>query len=52
MSSKDWSIQSLPIHDAVYVQQRYVEQAKMALENAWMEVLDVSFKPFTKIDKP
>lgn len=48
----DQDILSLPIHDAVYVQQRYVEQAKMALENAWMEVLDVSFKPFTKIDKP
>jgi hypothetical protein len=43
-------IPSLPIHDAIYVQHRYKTQAKKALEKAWMEVLDVNFKPALKID--
>ncbi len=43
-------IPSLPIHDAVYVQRRYAKQAQKVLEKVWMEVLGVSFKPYTKID--
>ena len=47
----DKNIPSLPIHDAVYVQQRAATKAQKALESSWMEVLGVSFKPVTKIDK-
>jgi len=45
------AIHSLPIHDAIYIQKRYVSKAKNALENAWMEVLGVGFKPSIKIDE-
>ena len=48
----DQGILSLPMHDAIYVQQEYVEQAKVSIENAWMHALGVSFKPYTKIDLP
>ena len=48
----DQGILSLPIHDAIYVQQEHIAQAKSALENAWMHALGVSFKPCTKIDMP
>ena len=47
----DKNIPSLPIHDAVYVQQRAATKAKKALESSSMEVLGVSFKPVNKIDK-
>jgi hypothetical protein len=43
-------IPSLPIHDAIYVQRRHKAKAKTALEKAWMEVLNVKFKPAIKID--
>jgi len=46
----DLGIPSLPIHDAVYVQKRHAKQAQKILENVWMEVLGVNFKPYTKID--
>lgn len=45
-------IPSLPIHDAIYVQRRHKAKAKTALEKAWMEVLNVKFKPAIKIDIP
>jgi hypothetical protein len=48
----DQQIFSLPMHDAIYVQQDHITQAKTALENAWMHALGVSFKPYTKIDMP
>lgn len=48
----DQGIVSLPIHDAIYVQQRFKEQAQVILEKAWMSVLDVPFKPHIKIDLP
>ena len=48
----DQGILSLPMHDAIYVQQEHIAQAKAALENAWMHALGVSFKPYTKIDMP
>jgi hypothetical protein len=48
----DQGILSLPIHDAIYVQQEHIVQAKSALENAWMHALGVRFKPHTKIDMP
>jgi hypothetical protein len=47
----DKDIPSLPVHDAVYVQQRSAAKAQKALESSWMEVLHVPFKPVTKIDK-
>jgi hypothetical protein len=46
----DMGIPSLPIHDAVYVQRKFAKQAQNALEKVWMEVLQVDFKPYTKID--
>lgn len=45
-------IPSLPIHDAIYVQHCYKNEAKQALERAWMHELGVSFKPAIKIDQP
>ena len=48
----DQQILSLPMHDAIYVQQEHITKAKTALENAWMHALGVSFKPYTKIDMP
>ena len=47
----DKAIPSLPIRDAVYVQRRAATKAQKALELSRMEVLGVSFKPVTKIDK-
>lgn len=46
----DKNIPSLPMHDAVYVQKSFAMDAKEAIENAWMDVLGVEFKPYTKID--
>ena len=46
----DTNIPSLPIHDAIYVQTKHKKHAQVALEKAWMEVLEVNFKPYTKID--
>lgn len=46
----DLGIPSLPIHDAIYVQSMHKKHAQEALERAWMEVLQVDFKPYTKID--
>jgi hypothetical protein len=51
LSLLDKKILSLPIFDALYVQEKNAEEAKAVLENAWKEILDVSFKPYTKIDK-
>ncbi len=48
----DHGIASLPMHDAIYVQQRFKKHAQVALENAWMECLQVPFKPSSKIDTP
>ena len=46
----DQNIPSLPMHDAVYVQQQFKTQARKAIEDAWMDRLDVKFVPYTKID--
>lgn len=43
-------IPSLPLHDAVYVERGNRLAAKEAIERSWQEVLDVGFKPITKID--
>lgn len=48
----DENIPSLPMHDAIYVQQRYKGKARDALENAWMDTLGVTFRPPTKTDFP
>ena len=46
----DQDIPSLPMHDAVYVQQQFKIQAKKAIEDAWMNTLDVKFVPYTQFD--
>lgn len=48
----DQGIPSLPVHDAIYVQQSHSKVAKAALEEAWKEELNVAFLPVTKIDLP
>jgi len=52
LSLLDQNILSLPVFDAVYVQEKYAKEAKVAIENAWKEILNVNFKPYTKIDSP
>jgi len=48
----DQDIPSLPVHDAIIIPQRFKNNGKKALENAWMEVLDVKFKPYIKFKMP
>lgn len=48
----DQGILSLPIHDALYVQQQYVLQAENALKKSWKKNLKVNFEPFVDIDYP
>lgn len=48
----DQGIASLPIHDALYVEQQYVQQAEKALKESWMKNLNVDFEPFVDIDYP
>ena len=48
----DQGIPSLPIHDAVYVQAKFANQAQRAICEAWSDCLGVDFKPITKIDLP
>jgi len=43
-------ILSLPVHDSLFVQYLYERETKDAIENAWMDVLGVSFKPWIKVD--
>ncbi len=46
----DRGINSLPIHDAVYVQAKFASEAQEAICEAWSDCLGVNFKPITKID--
>lgn len=46
----DQNILSLPIHDALYVEEKNITAAEKALKNAWMSNLDVTFEPFVEID--
>lgn len=46
----DQGILSLPVHDSLFVQHFYREEAKDALETAWSKVLGINFKPWVKID--
>jgi hypothetical protein len=48
----DQGIASLPIHDALYVEQQYVEEAEKALKASWKKNLNVDFEPFVDIDTP
>ncbi len=48
----DQNILSLPIHDALYVEQQNIAAAEKALKKSWMKNLDVSFEPFIDVDKP
>ena len=46
------NIPSLPIHDCLMVQQGKEKIAKKCLEEAWMKVLNVKFKPCIKVSRP
>lgn len=48
----DKGIASLPIHDALYVEQQYVAEAEKVLKESWKKNLDVDFEPFVDIDYP
>ena len=48
----DKGIVSLPIHDALYVEQQHIKEAEKALKHSWKENLGVSFEPFVEIDLP
>ena len=48
----DNNILSLPIHDALYVEQKNIEAASIAIKKAWMQNLDATFEPFVDIDYP
>ena len=48
----DQNILSLPIHDALYVEQANIDEAESALKKAWAINLGVSFEPFVDIDLP
>lgn len=39
-------IPSIPIHDCLMVQKGSEKMAKKCLEEAWMKVLNVKFKPY------
>jgi hypothetical protein len=45
-------ILSLPIYDALYVQQPHIKEAEKALKDAWKKNIDVHFEPFLDIDFP
>ncbi len=46
----DQGIPSLPIHDALYVEKKYVNSVLIALQNMWMREMNVDFPPSIKID--
>lgn len=48
----DQGILSLPIYDALYVQQQHIEEAKKALKKSWKKNLLVDFEPFVDTDTP
>jgi len=45
-------IPSLPIHDALMVPQRFMKEARAALENEWKKEFQVNFKPNIKVNYP
>ena len=48
----DKGIVSLPIHDALYVEQANIDEAENALKKAWANNLGVNFEPFVDVDTP
>ena len=48
----DQGILSLPIYDALYVEQQNIKEAEKALKASWMENLGVDFEPFVDVDIP
>ena len=48
----DHGIVSLPIHDALYVEQQHIEEAEKALKKSWKKNLGVDFEPFVDVDTP
>lgn len=48
----DRGIVSLPIHDALYVEQANIGEAENALKKAWANNLGVNFEPFVDVDTP
>ena len=43
-------ILSLPVHDSLCVQYIFEKEAIHAIEKSWMNILDVGFKPWIKVD--
>ena len=41
---------SLPIRDALYIEQLHIKEAEKALKGSWKRDLDVSFKPFADVE--
>lgn len=48
----DRGILSLPIHDALYVEQHNIAEAEKALKASWKKNLNVDFEPFVDVDFP
>ena len=48
----DRGILSLPIHDALYVEQQNIAEAEKALKASWKKNLNVDFEPFVDVDTP
>lgn len=48
----DQGILSLPIYDALYVEQKHIGEAENALKASWMVNLGVDFEPFLDVDIP
>jgi hypothetical protein len=48
----DQGIVSLPVHDALYVERQYAEEAEKALKASWKKNLNVDFEPFIDVDRP
>ena len=48
----DQGILSLPIYDALYVEQQHIKEAERALKVSWKKNLNVDFEPFVDVDTP
>ena len=41
---------SLPIRDALYIEQLHIKEAEKALKGSWKRDLGVSFEPFADVE--
>lgn len=48
----DKGILSLPIYDALYVEQQFINEAEKALKASWKKNVGVDFEPFVDVDTP